>query len=120
MIRQRRALGYKVQRGRPNARNGENGIFWPENCGVGPGLDIEIAKKTIAISYPKTRAVAWHKTAQAKNIKVVPMDISVIATNIMVVSRNNTAIATSIIVVSPGIMAVTANMTVVSQNKGIR
>ena len=76
--------------------------------------------KTIAISYLKIRAVAWHKTAHAKNIKVVPRSIPVIATNIMVVSRNITVIATNIMVVSPGIMAVTANMTVVSQNKGIR
>ena len=70
--------------------------------------------KTTAVSYPKTRAVAWHKTAEAKNIKVVPMNIPVIVTNIMVVSRNTTVIATNIVVVSPGIMAVTANMTVVS------
>ena len=46
--------------------------------------------KTIAVSYPKTRAVAWHKTAEAKNIKVVPMNIPVIATSIMAVSMGIT------------------------------
>ena len=44
-----------------------------------------VISKTIAMPYPKTRAraVAWHKTAQAKNTKVVPRNIPAIATNII-------------------------------------
>ena len=45
--------------------------------------------KKSAVSYPKTRAVAWHKTAEARIIAVVPRDIPVIATNIMVVSQDH-------------------------------
>ena len=36
-----RGVPPRSQRGRPNARNGEIGFFWPENCGAGPGLYME-------------------------------------------------------------------------------
>ena len=35
---------FREQRGRPNARNGENGNS-PENCGVGPGLHMQNSKQ---------------------------------------------------------------------------
>ena len=59
-------------------------------------------KKTNAVSYPKTKAAARHKTAEARGIAVVPRNIPVIAAHIikinnciMVVSRNITAATTS-------------------------
>ena len=49
-------------------------FFWPENCGAGPELYME-NPKTIAVSYPKTRAVAWHKTADtARDLRYFSVD----------------------------------------------
>ena len=39
-------LEVHLQRGRPNARNGENGIFLARNCGVGPELYMKHTKQS--------------------------------------------------------------------------
>ena len=57
--------------------------FWHENCGVGPELYMKNATKQSRCPRPGLLAGTKHKTAEARNITVVPRNIPVIATHIM-------------------------------------
>ena len=46
--------------------------FWHENCGVGPELYMKNATKQSRCPRPGLLAGTKHKTAEARNIKVVP------------------------------------------------
>ena len=55
---------------RPHARNGENGTFWPENCGVGPELCMENPAQPRC---PIQDQGCWPKTAERSPLVPTPL-----------------------------------------------